>query len=163
MKNVFLDISQNLQENTCARVSFLIKLQAAPATLLKKGLWHRCFPVNFAKFLRTPFFTEHLWWLLLLLLVKNENDFIFDCVSFGTGIIFYSSLHSSFTVPIFFVSININCCRKRHEKDINILEFLNNRSLSNLLCKRSVFRILRNKGVRTYKSNHRRCFRKKVF
>ena len=26
-----------------------------PATLLKKRLWHRCFPVNSAKFLRTPF------------------------------------------------------------------------------------------------------------
>ena len=25
------------------------------ATLLKKRLWHRCFPVNFARFLRTPF------------------------------------------------------------------------------------------------------------
>ena len=25
------------------------------ATLLKKRLWHRCFPVNFAKFLRIPF------------------------------------------------------------------------------------------------------------
>ena len=24
-----------------------------PATLFKKRLWHRCFPVNFAKFLRT--------------------------------------------------------------------------------------------------------------
>ena len=24
-------------------------------TLFKKRLWHRCFPVNFAKFLRTPF------------------------------------------------------------------------------------------------------------
>ena len=31
----------------------------------KKRLWHRCFPVNFATFLRTPFFTEHLQWLLL--------------------------------------------------------------------------------------------------
>ena len=31
--------------------------------LLKKGLWHRCFPVSFAKFLGTPFFTEHLQWL----------------------------------------------------------------------------------------------------
>ena len=31
-----------------------------PANLLKKRLWHRCSPVNFAKFLRTPFFTEHL-------------------------------------------------------------------------------------------------------
>ena len=36
-----------------------------PAALLKKGLWHRCFPVNFAKFLRTPFLTEYLRWLLL--------------------------------------------------------------------------------------------------
>ena len=26
-----------------------------PATLIKKSLWHRCFPVNFAKFLRTSF------------------------------------------------------------------------------------------------------------
>ena len=32
---------------------------------LIKRLCHRCFPVNFAKFLRTPFFTEHFWWLLL--------------------------------------------------------------------------------------------------
>ena len=36
-----------------------------PATLLKKRLWCRCFPVNFAKFLRNPFYKEHLWWLLL--------------------------------------------------------------------------------------------------
>ena len=26
-----------------------------PATLLKMRLWHRCFPLNFAIFLRTPF------------------------------------------------------------------------------------------------------------
>ena len=41
-----------------------------PATLLKKRLWHRCFPVNFAKFPRTSFHTEHLQWLLL----KKENN-----------------------------------------------------------------------------------------
>ena len=35
--------------------------QAAPATLLKKRLWHRCFPVNFAKISKNTFFTEHLW------------------------------------------------------------------------------------------------------
>ena len=35
-----------------------------PATLLKKTLWHRCFPMNFAKLLRTPFI-EQLRWLLL--------------------------------------------------------------------------------------------------
>ena len=42
-----------------ARVSFLIKLQASglrSVTLLKKGLWHKRFPVNFVKCLRTPFY-----------------------------------------------------------------------------------------------------------
>ena len=34
-------------------------------TLLKKGLWHKCFPVNFAKFLRTPFLQNTPGWLLL--------------------------------------------------------------------------------------------------
>ena len=62
VKRVFSEISQNPQENTCARVSFLIKLQASrPQVRLSR----RCFPVNFEKFLRTPFFIEHLWWLLL--------------------------------------------------------------------------------------------------
>ena len=42
---MFLETSQNSQENTCARVSFLFK----------KRLWHRCFPGNFVKFLRTIF------------------------------------------------------------------------------------------------------------
>ena len=28
VKNMFLEISQNSQENTCTRISFLIKLQA---------------------------------------------------------------------------------------------------------------------------------------
>ena len=38
--------------------------QFRAATLLKKRLWHRCFPVNFVEFVRTTFFTEHLRWLL---------------------------------------------------------------------------------------------------
>ena len=54
--NIRLEISQNSQENTCARVSFFNKVGSLwLATLLKKRLWHRCFPVNFAKFLRKPF------------------------------------------------------------------------------------------------------------
>ena len=39
IKKVLLQISQNSHENTCARVSFLIR----PATLLKRRLWHRFF------------------------------------------------------------------------------------------------------------------------
>ena len=78
VKKVFLEISHDSQENTCVSDSFLIKLQARPATLLKKSLWHMCFPVNFPKSLRTPFFTEHLRWLLLYafhrgLIVKEKR------------------------------------------------------------------------------------------
>ena len=36
-----------------------------PATLLKKRLKHRCFPVNFVTFLRTPFLQNTYSWLLL--------------------------------------------------------------------------------------------------
>ena len=54
-KKSVLKISQKSQENTCARVSFLIRCRLIPATLLKKRLWHRCFIMNFKKFLRTAF------------------------------------------------------------------------------------------------------------
>ena len=47
-----------------------------PATLLKKRFWHRCFPVNFTKFLRKPIFIEHLWWLLLYGgVLKSTQDY----------------------------------------------------------------------------------------
>ena len=56
VKKVFSEISQNSHENTCARVSFLTTLQTS-------GL----------KLLRTPFYTEHLWWLLLMkIFCKNS-------------------------------------------------------------------------------------------
>ena len=38
-----------------------------PAILLKMRLWHRYFLVNFGEFLRGPFLTKHLRWLLLYL------------------------------------------------------------------------------------------------
>ena len=56
VKKVFLVTAQNSQENTCTSVSFL-----------KKRLWYRCFLGDFLKFLKTPFFADHLRWLLLLL------------------------------------------------------------------------------------------------
>ena len=62
---------ENSQKSTCARVSFLIKLQAF---FLKKRLWHRCFSVNFAKFLRTPFLTEYLRWLLPIVDVTDREN-----------------------------------------------------------------------------------------
>ena len=62
VKKVFLAISQNSMEETCAKASF----SQACNFIKKKRPWHKCFPVNFVKFLRTPFLTEHLRWLLLV-------------------------------------------------------------------------------------------------
>ena len=44
---------------------FFNKVAGQACNFIEKRLWHRCFPVNFTKFLRTPFLTEHLRWLLL--------------------------------------------------------------------------------------------------
>ena len=50
VKRVFLEISQKLQENTCARVSFLIKLQAL-GNFIKKQTVAQVF---FCEFYETP-------------------------------------------------------------------------------------------------------------
>ena len=75
VKTLFLRIPINSQEDTCVRVSFLTSCR--PATLLKKRLWHMCFPVNLLKFLRTPFCKEHLRWLLLYYLRQIHIIIIF--------------------------------------------------------------------------------------
>ena len=55
---VLLKTSENLQGNTCGGNLFFNKLlNLRSATLSKKeGLRNSCFPVKFAKCLRTPFF-----------------------------------------------------------------------------------------------------------
>ena len=59
-KKIFWKILQNSEESTCVGVCFLIQLQA-----LGQRLQHRCFPVNFAKFLRTHFLQNTSGRLLL--------------------------------------------------------------------------------------------------
>ena len=55
----------------------IVSLPEASATLIKKRL--RCFPVNFVKFLRTPFLTEHLRWLLLYIILRSSLKLTFQC------------------------------------------------------------------------------------
>ena len=61
VEKVFLEFSQNSQENTCARVSFLIKLQS----YFKKDTLTQVFSCEFCEISRKAFFAEHLRWLLL--------------------------------------------------------------------------------------------------
>ena len=51
---------KNMGQNSHLRCSLKIGVlknlaDLRPATLVKQRLWHSCFPVNVAKFLRTPF------------------------------------------------------------------------------------------------------------
>ena len=61
---VFLEISQNSQESTCARVSFLIKLQSS-CNFIKKEALAQVFSCEFCEISENTFFTGHVWWLLL--------------------------------------------------------------------------------------------------
>ena len=52
-----------------------------PATLLKKKLYHKCFPVNFLKFLRTPF-SQKSSGQLLTLFYRTSPDAASDSFRF---------------------------------------------------------------------------------
>ena len=58
-KGIVKDFAKFTGKQLCQSL-FLIKLQAATASLLKKKLWHKCFPMNFAEFLRTS--TTGFFW-----------------------------------------------------------------------------------------------------
>ena len=60
-----------IHRKTPAPKSFLKKLQAS---LLKRKLWHRCFPKNFVKFLRTPFLKNISGRLLLFRTMPSTYD-----------------------------------------------------------------------------------------
>ena len=49
------------------QVKTIRKEVSSTCKFIKNTLWHRCFPVNFTKFLRTPSFIECLGWLLLIM------------------------------------------------------------------------------------------------
>ena len=54
VKMMFIEISQNRRKAPAPESLFNKVAGLKPVTLLKKRFWHRCFPVNFAKVLRTP-------------------------------------------------------------------------------------------------------------
>ena len=81
VKNVFLKISHNSQENFSVWVSFNMQ----PVALFKMRLWKKCFPVNSAKILKTPILQNTFGGLLLNLL---------QCIKFQVR----SSLHEYFKI-----------------------------------------------------------------
>ena len=81
-----------------------------PATLLKKRHWHRLFPVNFAKFLRTPLvavsdilMVRHFLFFIVTYVKIFVRYEIFVTVYFATFRYFqiYPAFHVSSHVPKF--------------------------------------------------------------
>ena len=58
---MFLEISQKSQENSCARVSLLGKLQTEACNFLSKETLAEMFSCEFCEISYNTFFTEHLW------------------------------------------------------------------------------------------------------
>ena len=59
-KGVLRNFAKFTGKHLCQSLFFNKVASLRPATLSKKRLWYRCFLVNFAKFLRISFLTEHL-------------------------------------------------------------------------------------------------------
>ena len=91
VRKIFLENLQNSQENTCARVSFLIKLQAF--RFIRKQTLAQVFSCEFCEFSKNTFFTEHLWWLLL-----NRKSFIEKDLGFYVSACILLFVLSSFTI-----------------------------------------------------------------
>ena len=75
-KSVLKNFEKFIGKQLCQSLFFNKFAGLSPATSLKKRLWHRCFPVNFARFLRTPFLKNTSGWLLLKEkdYIKNDNN-----------------------------------------------------------------------------------------
>ena len=81
---MFLKISQDSQENTCARVSFLIKLQVSVCNFIKKETLAQVFSCEVCKNFKNTFFTEQLWttaskiWICVFLQLHSQTMWQID-------------------------------------------------------------------------------------
>ena len=81
MKKFFLKISQNSQENNCAKVSFLIKLQAQSCNFIKKETLTQVFSCEFYEICKNTILTDHLQATASGVISNNRfpfnNNFVF--------------------------------------------------------------------------------------
>ena len=94
---MFLEVSKNLRK-TLVPESLLNKVAGLRLpTLLKKKLCHRCFPLNFPKFLRTPFLQNTSERLFLRMITLNAISSLLE--------IFLSSYFSNFLFSVFKLNV----------------------------------------------------------
>ena len=98
------------------KIPVLESLQALAYNFIKKRLLHSCFPVEFARYLRTPFFTELLRWLFLSILLCPFSNFGAFFIHSYITVTFYSILlvwrtflPRYWVIPVFKV-VSLNSC-----------------------------------------------------
>ena len=75
-KGVLRNFTKFTGKHLCQSLYFNKVAGLKTATLLKSRFWHRCFPVNFVKFLRTPFLSNTSGRLLLQLIFQLKTESI---------------------------------------------------------------------------------------
>ena len=70
-KGVLKNFTKFTGKHLCQSLFFNKVAGLRSATLLKKRLWHTCFPVNFTKFTRKPFSQNTFRWLLLIIYIAK--------------------------------------------------------------------------------------------
>ena len=74
-KGVLRNFAKLTGKHVCQSL-FFSSFRPEACSFIKKGLWHRCFPVNFVKFLRTPFLQNTSGRLLLHLIIHHSQSTI---------------------------------------------------------------------------------------
>ena len=80
-KGVLRNFAKFTRKNLCQSLFFNKVTSLRPTTLLKKRLWYRCFPVNFANFLRTPFLQIISGRLLLPVILETFYEIVLAFLS----------------------------------------------------------------------------------
>ena len=73
-KGVLENFTKFTGKHLCQSVFFNKVVCLRPATFFKRKLWHRCFPVNFAKFQGTPLLHNTSRRLLLEIPIKDDSE-----------------------------------------------------------------------------------------
>ena len=81
-KGVIKNLTKFTGKQLCQSLFFNKVAGLRPATLLKKRLWHRCFPLNFVKFLKIHFLQnicrQLLLWLNTVSIWKQNIPYLVD-------------------------------------------------------------------------------------
>ena len=77
-KGVLGNFTNFTGKHLCQSLFFYTLADLRPATLFKKRLWHKCFPVNFTKFLRTPFLQNTSGGCFYFLDIYGSQDIVFE-------------------------------------------------------------------------------------